>query len=574
MKNNWLGIKGKLFILICACLFMFGGTVFYANYEIKNMSSHIEFLGKELMPLSENIAQLRSFGHAIPRFVMNIVIAPRGSEERSTVNTVIDSYQKKFDETLEKIKKSNSLSEKNRKVLEEVDKLNNKMDPLIAKIQKYLSNKEKDEDALAKEALESELIPIMNDFSELMNEIGQNTILRNTTVTDETMSAAVFAQKSMWGISVFVGLFLLVFGYYFSKSLVGSLTRITEAVGSASEQVSSASVQISQGAEKLSSAAQEQASSLEETSASLTEISGMADANTKGAELADNHAKEVFEITEVTRQSMEQLTTAMNQILESNDRIVKLVKIIEEIGEKTEIIDDIVFKTQLLSFNASVEAERAGEHGRGFAVVAQEVGNLAQMSGKAATEISSIVKNSIKEAESVASENKERVEAGGELAGSTKEKMEKVLSKLSGVIEAISKITAASREQSQGVGQITNAIEALNQSTQDTAGTAEQSASASAELTGQAQSLMSLVNELRIIVAGSSSKNNLEKNNKKEEHLSHHENTQKSKVVHMKTAKHRERVEPNFAKAAGAETDISHPVATNSVVGGDGWDKL
>jgi len=40
-------------------------------------------------------------------------------------------------------------------------------------------------------------------------------------------------------------------------------------------------------------------------------------------------------------------------------------------------MNDIVFQTKLLSFNASVEAARAGIHGKGFAVVADEVGNLA-----------------------------------------------------------------------------------------------------------------------------------------------------------------------------------------------------
>ncbi|RYZ87541.1 MAG: hypothetical protein EOP04_11470 [Proteobacteria bacterium] len=48
------------------------------------------------------------------------------------------------------------------------------------------------------------------------------------------------------------------------------------------------------------------------------------------------------------------------------------------------IINEIVFKTQLLSINASIEA---GQHGKGFAVPAGEVGNLAQMSGNAAKEI-------------------------------------------------------------------------------------------------------------------------------------------------------------------------------------------
>lgn len=69
-----------------------------------------------------------------------------------------------------------------------------------------------------------------------------------------------------------------------------------------------------------------------------------------------------------------------------------LYETILEVSNKTQIIDDIVFQSKILSFNAAVEAERAGEMGRGFSVVAQEISNLSKVSGSAATEISKIVK--------------------------------------------------------------------------------------------------------------------------------------------------------------------------------------
>lgn len=229
----------------------------------------------------------------------------------------------------------------------------------------------------------------------------------------------------------------------------------------------------------------------------------MVEANVKDAERANEVARAVEAASESTRKTMDDLKGAMTAILESNRRIEALVKVIEEIGEKTDIIDEIVFKTQLLSFNASVEAERAGEHGRGFAVVAQEVGNLAQMSGKAATEIASIVKGSIKEADEVARENKSRVESGGRLTVESREKMTSSLDQLRVILEGTQKIVAASREQSQGISEISNSVDSLNQTTQETASTAEESASASTELSGQADSLLALVSDLATIVSGS-----------------------------------------------------------------------
>jgi methyl-accepting chemotaxis protein len=206
---------------------------------------------------------------------------------------------------------------------------------------------------------------------------------------------------------------------------------------------------------------------LENISAALAEITGMVEANVRSAENVNSVAGEVHGVSESTRHVMEELTSAMQNILESNERIEKLVKIIEQVAEKTEVIDDIVFKTQLLSFNASVEAERAGDHGRGFAVVAQEVGNLAQMSGVAATEIASIVKNSIREADQVAAENKSRVERGGDLVAQTRDKTSGVLNRITEILHATDQIVAASREQSQGISEITKSINMLSQSSHD-----------------------------------------------------------------------------------------------------------
>ena len=102
----------------------------------------------------------------------------------------------------------------------------------------------------------------------------------------------------------------------------------------------------------------------------------------------------------------------MEEIKKSNEKIQEVVEIIQEIEEKTKAIDEIVFQTKLLSFNASVEAERAGEHGRGFSVVAQEVGNLAQLSGKSASGINEILGESIKRVKSISHDNSVKVDEG------------------------------------------------------------------------------------------------------------------------------------------------------------------
>ncbi len=96
--------------------------------------------------------------------------------------------------------------------------------------------------------------------------------------------------------------------------------------------------------------------------------------------------------------------TIIGEVKRSTDQMKEIVTVISEIGAKTKVINDIVFQTKLLSFNASVEAARAGEQGKGFAVVAEEVGNLAHMSGQAAREITTMLDESIRKVNSISSE--------------------------------------------------------------------------------------------------------------------------------------------------------------------------
>lgn len=281
-----------------------------------------------------------------------------------------------------------------------------------------------------------------------------------------------------------------------------TLTAMAERLTTGGERILEAAAQLAAASQSLSMATGEQASSVEETSSSLEELSGIIRKNVETVEGSVTLAKDTVHAIEVSGASVRSLEQAMHGIVTGNERIAELQRVIADIAEKTKIMDEIVFQTRLLSFNASVEAERAGEHGRGFAVVAQEVGNLAQLSGKAAKEIALIVQNSLKVTEEVTLENRKRVDSGAGLVAETAARLKDISSFSERLLEGSAQVFKASEEQSAGVEQINKAIVEIDKATQQNAATAEEAASASEELAAQARALSDISRELLRLVHG------------------------------------------------------------------------
>jgi methyl-accepting chemotaxis protein len=252
----------------------------------------------------------------------------------------------------------------------------------------------------------------------------------------------------------------------------------------------------------------------QKNSESAERASGLA---TKSADLAQNGRVVVEKVVTAVQEINENNGAIMNKIEESNHRFGEIVKIINEIGGKTKVINDIVFQTKLLSFNASVEAARAGEHGKGFAVVAEEVGNLAQMSGNAAREISSMLDESTQRVANIIDEmksqvghfinlGKEKVEVGARVAKECEGALLEIINVSTEVQGMASSIASASREQSQGISEITRAMNELDTATQQNSAVCQQTSSSSESLASQAEILQEVTVEMSVLILGGSSK--------------------------------------------------------------------
>ncbi|MBC7466294.1 MAG: methyl-accepting chemotaxis protein [Bdellovibrio sp.] len=376
-----------------------------------------------------------------------------------------------------------------------------------------------------------------------------------------------------------------LFSIFLSNSLVNSFRTLSASLDESTKTVGNAAEEIASSSQSLSQATTQQAAALEQTAAAIEEMSSMVSKSSENAKSASdssvaskNNAEKGKEVVEQMIHSMSEIDASnnniMNQINHSNSEIESIVRVIQEIGTKTKVINDIVFQTKLLSFNASVEAARAGENGKGFAVVAEEVGKLAQMSGNAAKEITTLLDGSIQKVESIVNETKRSVEVliaegkakvqtGTEVANQCSHVLNEIVNSVTGVASMAEEIAAASREQAQGVAEITKAMQQLDQMTQQNAATSEQSANAAESLSEQAVSLKSIVNTLVINIEGGNSNagTNLKVENrpapsKVSSHQTHKE--PKAKIIPLK----RKSV---TAKTTTPSTAQYHAAAKNAV---------
>ncbi|MGE5480890.1 MAG: methyl-accepting chemotaxis protein [Chloroflexota bacterium] len=253
---------------------------------------------------------------------------------------------------------------------------------------------------------------------------------------------------------------------------IESMNQILSQVRATVAEVNRGANQVSEASTALSQGATEQAASLEEITSSMTELGSQTRTNAEDAGQANKLSYAAKESADKGNREMNELSAAMDEITESSKNIFKIIK----------VIDEIAFQTNLLALNAAVEAARAGRHGKGFAVVAEEVRNLAARSATAAKETSDLIEGTIK-----------TVDRGSELAGRTRAALEEIKESSDNVTGIVARIAAASVEQASGISQINEGLVQIDKVTQTNTASAEESASASEELAGQASQLENMI---------------------------------------------------------------------------------
>jgi methyl-accepting chemotaxis protein len=261
------------------------------------------------------------------------------------------------------------------------------------------------------------------------------------------------------------------------NNIIATLNNLLGDINHAAEQVNSGATQVSDSSQALAQGSTEQASSIQELTASITEIAGQTKQNATDSNKATQLATDVMANAERGTGQMAEMQRSMVAINKSSEDISKIIK----------VIDDIAFQTNILALNAAVEAARAGQHGKGFAVVAEEVRTLAARSAEAAKETTGLIEGSI-----------DKVQEGTKIANETADALDEIVGGITKVNDLIGNIAKASNEQATGIAQINMGVEQVAQVVQQNSATAEQSAAASEELSGQSVLLKNMIDQFKL----------------------------------------------------------------------------
>jgi methyl-accepting chemotaxis protein len=240
-------------------------------------------------------------------------------------------------------------------------------------------------------------------------------------------------------------------------------------------QVASSSTQIAASSRQIEATISDQATSTNQASVSSKQISATASA------LADTMNEVVMAASETAvlagsgQAGLEEMEMSMQGVLKGTESVSAKLEEIKEnalnIGSIVSTITRVADQTNLLSLNAAIEAEKAGEYGLGFSVVAREIRRLADQTSVAVLDIEDMVNGM----EASVSAGATEMDLFSRKVSSAVDKINKTGNQLDGIMERVRALSPrfqivneGMEAQSQSAGQISETMNHLNLVTQNT----------------------------------------------------------------------------------------------------------
>ncbi|MBC3480055.1 methyl-accepting chemotaxis protein [Pseudomonas sp. SWRI59] len=295
-------------------------------------------------------------------------------------------------------------------------------------------------------------------------------------------------------------------------AIESGFNEMAEALANLVSQAQRSSVQVTTSVTEIAATSKQQQATATETAATTTEIGATS------REIAATSRDLVRTMTEVTsaadqasslagsgQQGLARMEETMHQVMGAADLVnAKLGILNEKASNITQMVVTIVKvadQTNLLSLNAAIEAEKAGEYGRGFAVVATEVRRLADQTAVATYDIEQMVRE-IQSAVSAGvmgmDKFSEEVRRGMFEVQQVGEQLSQIIHQVQALAPRVLMVNEGMQAQATGAEQINQALAQLSDASTQTVESLRQASFAIDELSQVAAGLRGGVSRFKV----------------------------------------------------------------------------
>ena len=275
-------------------------------------------------------------------------------------------------------------------------------------------------------------------------------------------------------------------------SLAQGFNRMTEQLTVLFGQVQKSGIQVNTSATEIAATSKEQQATASEIAATTTEIGATSREISATSRELVRTMSEVSEVAEETatlagggQEGLLRMGETMHKVMEAVGSIsAKLAVLSEKAGNINQVVTTITKvadQTNLLSLNAAIEAEKAGEFGRGFGVVATEIRRLADQTAVATYDIEQMVKE-IQSAVSAGvmgmDKFSEEVRRGMQEVQQVGTQLSQIIAQVQALAPRFVAVSEGVQAQATGAEQISQALTQLSEAAQQTVDSLRQSGQA------------------------------------------------------------------------------------------------
>ena len=462
----------------------------FSIVRLSNIHGEALDLQNDHIPGLYNVGQIQQHAHQSSASIYRL-LSTASAEEKTKLRADVGLDIQEIEKAVQDLKKC--IAENNHKEMELYGAVQKSAVQYIELCQSMVNRAA---DAAEFEKFTAVLNKFANAVEDLQNYNKADADLASGNITEyvsATKSAVIGGSLASLLACIFIAMSVVRMLGGTLKSLMMALIQVngsaTEMAATLKEQQASAN-EVASTSVEIGATAKEISATTKELGKTMSDVAGVSE---QTAELATGG-----------QAGLARLETTMRQIMGATSSISGKLAILNEktanINSMVTTINKVADQTNLLSLNAAIEAEKAGEYGQGFAVVATEIRRLADQTAVATYDIEQMVK----EMQSAVSAGvmgmdkfAEEVRRGNEEVCGVTAQLAQIITQVQALTPRFESVNDGMQMQSTAAGQISDALTQLGDTAQQSAQALRQNSEAIEQLMKAAQGLQAAAAQLK-----------------------------------------------------------------------------